>query len=163
MKKKTMLLLLSVFSHLLLFAQGGGTAKGIDFIISIDGDIVKSIHRPKIVVLDSDRSIKSVSVSYHPGDLSLDKSDLDYLLSVGDSVKLSLKFEYYQYTSQGNQNVLNYEIEMSKDWLEQTYMVLYIYNTNKKRYKGKIKPIQDRNYTFELDYPGGQMIRLREK
>ncbi len=158
-----MLLLLSVFSHLLLFAQDGGTAKGIDIIISIDGNIVKSIHRPKIVALDSDTGIKSVSVSYHPGDLSLDKSDLDYLLSVDDSVKLSLKFEYYQYTPQGNQNVLSYEIEMGKDWLEQTYMVLYIYNTDKKTYEGEIKPIPGRNYTFELDYPGGQMIRLPEK
>ncbi|WP_257667179.1 hypothetical protein [Parapedobacter tibetensis] len=163
MERKIILLVLTVFSHLALLAQDKERGKGIDFIISIDGNIVKTIYRPKIVMLDSDTDIKSVPVSYHPGDLSLAKSDLDYLLSQDDSIKLLLEFEYYQYTTQGNQNVLNYGIEIGRNWLEQAYMVLYIYNTDKKPYKGKMKPIPGRNYTFELDYPGGQMIRLQEK
>lgn len=163
MERKIILLVLTVFGYLALLAQEKDGGRGVDFIISIDGDIVKTIYRPKIVILDSDTDIKSVSVSYHPGDLSLAKSDRDYLLSLGDSVKLLLKFEYYEYTTRGNQDVLNYEIEIGRDWLEQAYMVLYIYNTDKKTYKGKLKPIPGRNYTFELDYPGGQMIRLREK
>jgi len=147
---------------MLLFAQDDLTVKGIDFIVSIDGDIVKSIHRPKIVAFDPGLGKKSISVSYHPGNLSLDKSDMDYLWSADDSVKLFLTFEYYHYTPKGNQHVSNYEIAMAKSWLEQKYLVLYILNTRKKPNKG-IVPLPGKDYTFELDYPGGQMIKLRKK
>ncbi|SFC85398.1 hypothetical protein SAMN05421747_1393 [Parapedobacter composti] len=155
--------MLVVLSHIALLAQDREGSKGSDFIITIDGDIVKTIYRPEIVILDSGTGVKSVPISYHPGALSLAKNDRDHLLSLDDSIKLLLKFEYNEYTTRGNQKVLNYEIEIGKEWLEQAYMILHIYNTDKKPYKGKLKPIPGKNYTFELDYPGGQMIRLRKK
>ncbi|MEH6309204.1 hypothetical protein RYH73_26365 [Olivibacter sp. CPCC 100613] len=162
MKRKYILLLLSMCSCFLLFAQDKGNTD-IDFVICINGDIAKTIYRPQIVVSDSESATKSLSISYHPGSLFLEKADLNYLLSLDDDKKILLKFDYYQQSTKGEQKVNNYEIDMGKEWLRQKFMILYIYDTDRKEYKGKIKPIKGRCYTFELDYPGGQMIRLRQR
>lgn len=133
MKRRIIMLMLIVLSHVALLAQDKERDEVCDFVITMDGDIVKTIYRPEIVILESDTDIKTVPVSYHPGSLSLAKVDRDHLLSLADSIRLFLRFEYNEYTTQGNQKVLNYEIEIGKGWLEQAYMILHIFNTEKKR------------------------------
>lgn len=160
---KAFLLLLSMLSYLILSAQDKEEKQSIDFIISVDGEIVKAISRSRIVSIGSNIDVKSIPVFYYPGDLSVYKIDMDYIMSLSDSVKLQLEFDYYSYTTKGDQNVLNYKIEIDKSWLKQSYLILYLYNTDKKRYREKLEPIPGSKYTFELDYPGGQMLRLRKK
>lgn len=159
---KALLLLLSMFSYLSLSAQDKEEKQSIDFIISVDGEIVKTISSPRIVTIGSNIDEKSIPIFYHPGDLSFYEIDRDYIMSLNDSIKLQLVFDYYVYTTKGDQNVLNYKIDIDKSWLQRPYLILYLYNTDKKKYRGKLKPIPGSKYTFELDYPGGQMLRLRD-
>ena len=112
-------------------------------------------------MLNFEEGSKSIPVSYHPGNLSLKEGDWRYLLET-DSQKLFFKFDSYQYNNKGNQETVRYEFEIDRAWMDKSYFILYIYNTDRKPYKGKLKPLDDKNYTFELEYPGGQMIRLRK-
>lgn len=126
MERKVIFLILSMFNYFLLSAQDKEVKEEIDLIISIDGEIVKTISQPKIMVVNSKTDVKSIPVFYHPGNVSLYKIDSDYIMSLSDSTKLELEFGYYQYTKQGNQHFKNYSIKIGKSWLKQSYVVLYI-------------------------------------
>lgn len=160
---KVIFLILSMFNYFLLSAQDKEVKEQIDLIISIDGAIVKTISQSKIMVANSKGDVKSIPVFYHPGNLSLFKMDSEYILSLSDSTNLALEFGNYEYTKTGSQHFKTYNIKIGKNWLKQPYIVLLIYNTDKKQYRGKLDPIPGTNYTFELDYPGGQMLRVRKK
>lgn len=72
-----------------------------------------------------------------------------------------IKFDYYEYVKD-QRKVINYEIEMGKIWFEQPYLILNIYNINKKKYK-KLESLKGKEYTFELKYSTGQMLRVRKR
>lgn len=146
------LLALTFFSVFDLNAQ---EAVRVNMIICVDGEIVKSLYSPKMELVDEGGK-KNIPVGYFPGNLSIDSSDFKSLTSTDD---LSFVFS----VRDNEQIERNYQISISKEWLIQNYFILYIYNTDKRNYKGKLSPLPGKNYTFELDYPGGQMLRLRNK
>jgi len=51
---------------------------------------------------------------------------------------------------------------MDKNWF-QTFIVLKIYNTTKKKYRKLFTPLKGKEYTYELEYAGGQMLQIRKK
>lgn len=56
-----------------------------------------------------------------------------------------------------------YEIDDFRlNWLEQSYFILYIYNTDNKDYKKIYNPLPGKNYTFEYDFPNGTMKRVQK-
>ena len=60
--------------------------------------------------------------------------------------------------------IYNYEIEIGKNWFEQTFVILKIYNLDKKKYKKRLAPLsKDKKYTFDLETSEGQMIRVRKR
>jgi hypothetical protein len=76
---------------------------------------------------------------------------------------LFLQFDYYQNSVKGKQELYNYEIEMEKNWFEQSFVILKIYNLDKKKYRKRLEPLsKDRKYTFDLETSQGQMIRIRK-
>lgn len=136
--------------------------KEFDFIVSIDEEIVKTLYKPTLVEKNGSNIVRTVSVSYHPGNISLNANDFDNLFS-GQDNKVYLKFDYNEYIN-GNQEIYNYEIEVGKNWFEQKYVILRIYNLDKKKYRKRLEPLsKDQNYTFELDTSSGQMMRVRKR
>ena len=135
--------------------------KDFNFIICVDENIIESIARPSIVIQKGDEVIKNVEVSYIPGKLSMNTDDYVLLSTVGDA-SLFLSFYYYEYSSTGKQKMYNYKIEIGKNFFTLSYVIFYIYNLDKKKYKEKLKPLsKDQNYTFDLSTSNGQMIRVR--
>ena len=135
--------------------------KDFNFIICVDENIIESIARPTIVIQKGDEVIKNVEVSYIPGKLSMNTDDYVLLSTVGDA-SLFLSFYYYEYSSTGKQKMYNYKIEIWKNLFTLSYVIFYIYNLDKKKYKKKLKPLsKDQNYTFDLSTSNGQMIRVR--
>jgi hypothetical protein len=46
----------------------------------------------------------------------------------------------------------------------QTYLILKIYNLENRKYRDAYEPLDvKRNYSFEIIYPDGQIIRVKNK
>lgn len=135
--------------------------KVFDFVISIDEEIVKTLYNSTFVVKHESNIVSTVNVKYHPGNLSLEAKDFANLFSNPDN-KVYLKFDYYEYIK-GSQEIYNYEIEVGKNWFEQQYVILKIYNLEKKKYRKRLEPLsKDQNYTFDIDTSSGQVMRIRK-
>ncbi len=158
MKKTFLIIVYSLFSQFSVAQEG---TKHFDFIISIDGNIMQTLTNPQIVIKNDKDILKTINVSYHPGNLSINQEVISMLPEREKTIYL--KFDYSEYsTKKGEQEIHNYEIEMGKNWFDKSYMIVKIYNTYKKQNK-KLLPLDGKTYTFDLDYSGGQMIRVRKK
>ena len=137
--------------------------KNFDFIVCVDGEIVTSLTKPVIIVKQGMNVLKRIDINYYAGNLSLSSEDYNLILSEQE-ITLFLQFDYYQYSSKGKQEIYNYEIEIGKNWFEQTFVILKIYNLDKKKYKKRLTPLsKDKKYTFDLETSEGQMIRVRKR
>lgn len=97
---------------------------------------------------------------YNPGRLQMLLSDSSTFNRLADTLKIS--FDYYKYNKRGKQRVYNYEIILNKCWLDEDYLIIKMYNLSKGKYNRLSHPLDDnKKYTFELYYPGGQMLRRK--
>ncbi len=158
--RKCVFVVLFLFVYQVSIAQE--KIKSIDIIIFVDEEIVTSLSKPVIIAKEGKSVLKRIDISYHVGNLSLSAEDY-YMIFSNQEKTLFIQFDYYQYSSKGKQQVYNYEIEIGKNWLKQTFVVLKIYNLDKKKYKKRFAPLsKDKNYTFELSTSEGQMLRIKE-
>ncbi len=158
--RKCVFVVLFLFVYQVSIAQE--KIKSFDIIIFVDEEIVTSLSKPVIIAKEGKSVLKRIDISYHVGNLSLSAEDY-YMIFSNQEKTLFIQFDYYQYSSKGKQQVYNYEIEIGKNWLKQTFVVLKIYNLDKKKYKKRFAPLsKDKNYTFELSTSEGQMLRIKE-
>ncbi len=137
--------------------------KNFDFIVCVDEEIATSISRPVIIAKLGKNLLKDIDLSYHPGNLSMSLDDYNVIFSDQD-INLTLQFDYYQYPSFGNQKIYNYIVEIDKKLFEKKFVVLKIYNLDKKKYKKIKEPLsKDKNYTFDLETSDGQILRINKK
>lgn len=159
--KKCVFWILCLFVYQFSMAQEN--RKIFDFIVCVDEEIATSLTRPVIVAKQGTNVLKRIDVSYHAGNLSLSSEDYNMIFSEQE-ITLFLQFDYYQYSSKGKLEIYNYEIEIGKNWFEKTFVILKIYNLNKRKYRKKLDPLsKDKNYTFDLETSDGQMIRIRKR
>jgi len=159
--KKWFFLILCLFVYQVSTAQEN--RKSFDFIISVDEKIAKTLSRPAIIVKQGTNILEKIDIQYHPGNLSLSAEDYN-MIFLEQEITLFLQFDYYQYSSKGKQEIYNYEIEIGKNWFEQSFVILKIYNTHKKKYRKRFDPLsKDKSYTFELETSQGQMIRVKKR
>jgi hypothetical protein len=155
--------LFNIYLLFSLFCAQGQEIKNIDIIIVIDEQIVKVPLGIEFVIKDGTDSQKIEAVGgYHPGNISLNKSDYDKLIS--DQTKsIYLKFSYQTYV--GNEPYYySYEIEYNKFWLQDTYNIINIYNLDKRKYRRKYKPISsDKDYAFGLESSGSTLLIKRKR
>lgn len=143
---------------LALFCIGelkGQDLSRINAIICIDGEIVKKVYSPRLEVLDESGLKKNVKFGYFPGNISIDSNDYR-LLKSKDNFSLIFSMQV------NDGDFQSYEVEAGKGWLNMDYIIVNIYNTDNKKYKNKFYPLPGQKYTYELEYPGGQMLRPRK-
>lgn len=136
--------------------------KNFNFIIVVDEQVNHGIiSGVNFSAALSNDSLVTFPGNYCPGNLSLSLSDYKRLLD--DNVSsVHLFFTYTEYCK--NKEFCNsYNIDIKKAWLESDFYILYVFNTDKRKYKKLLKPIKNKNYTFEYDYPGGAIRRIRIK
>ncbi len=159
--KKFFFWILFLFIYQVSMAQEN--RKSFDFIISVDEEIAKTLSKPVIIVKQNTNVLKKIDIGYYPGNLSLNFGDYNTIFSEQETT-LFLQFDYYQYSPKGKQEVYNYEIEIGKNWFEQSFVILKIYNLDKKKYRKRLEPLsKNKNYTFDLETSQGQMIRIRKR
>jgi hypothetical protein len=100
-------------------------------------------------------------VRYEPGNLTI--TDTNNVLTKIDSLPVILSFYYNVYNKRDLAYSNDYEIPLNKAWLEQSFIILRIYNTDRKPYKKIYYPLKGLNYTFELDLPTGSINRVTKK
>ena len=138
--------------------------KNINFIIVIDEEIVNNSLGIKFTITSKDGSSREIETitGYYPGNISLKKSDYDDLIS-DETQSVILKLHYDPYIN-GNPYDYTYEIEAGKNWFKRMFVILKIYNLDKKKYRKRFDPLsKDKNYTFELNTSEGQMLRIKKR
>jgi len=155
MKKNIIVFFICLFAG----SAYGQDKSNFDFIIVVDETIVTSLSNTRLLIRKGNELLSNMDVSYKPGNLSLNVADYNLIANSNDD--LYLKFDYYDY-SRGKQETYNYDIKIGKNWFEKSYLILRIYNTNKKKYKKKLIPVKGINYVFEIDYGGGSAIQVRK-
>lgn len=138
--------------------------KNSNFIIVIDEEIVTNSLGIKLLVTSKDGNSREIEpiTGYYPGNISLKKSDYDDLIS-DETQSVILKLRYDPYIN-GKSYDYTYEIEAGKNWFNDMFFILKIYNLDKKKYRKRFDPLsKDKNYTFELSTSDGQMLRIRKR
>lgn len=136
---------------------GQSIKKKLNLIILIDQKvIIGDLYQIKLY-----SGGKTFSVSYEPGNLTI--LDPSNIFSKIDSLPLTLSFYYNVYNKKDLAYSYSYEIPLKKAWLEQSFIILRIYNTDRKPYKKIYYPLKGLNYTFELDLPTGSINRVTKK
>lgn len=163
MGNKGYILIIGVFCvlwTLISFVQSG--KKHLDFVIIIDGEVAIGSIANLSIELNINGNEKIIEPLYYPGNITMKESEYNQALS--DSVTVvKIKFDYYKYIGK-KQKLYNYEIEFQQEWLKEAFVVLKIYNLDKKEYRDKFEPLSaEKNYTFELDSPTNTFRRIPKK
>ncbi|AYQ32284.1 hypothetical protein DTQ70_08870 [Runella sp. SP2] len=101
------------------------------------------------------------SVNYEPGNLTI--ADTSKFFSKTDSLPAILSFYYDEHNRTDLAYNNHYEIPLERVWLKRSFIVLRIYNTDRKPYKRIYNSLKGLSYTFELDLPTGSINRVRKK
>ena len=125
-KGKLCLVLMLFFNSISLYGQD--TTSVVNLIISIDDNVVIGmIAQPKLLLYKEGNSTRTVEASYIPGKLCFDSKDKKDILS-SDSAYIAFNF----YESRGEKQIIhNYEIALTKAWLDYSFIVLKLYKNNK--------------------------------
>lgn len=127
-----------------------------NIIITIDQNVHPSISNMYIL-----KGEKKYYISYFPGKFSIKESDYQELFN-DNSVSLKLILSN-SLQCKGESESRMYEIEEFKlSWLDQPYVILYIYNTDNNKYKKVYNPLPGKSYTYDYEYPGGTMKRVQK-
>ena len=148
------LILIVVF---LLSSKISSQSKEGNIIITVDESVHPSLSN--IYILKGD---KKYYISYFPGKFVIKEADYQDLLHKDNSSSLKLVLSS---SLQCNDDLTSkmYEIDDFKlSWLDQPYVILYIYNTDNSKYKKIYNPLPGKDYTYDYEYPGGTMKRVQK-
>ncbi|WP_129059429.1 MULTISPECIES: hypothetical protein [unclassified Chryseobacterium] len=128
-----------------------------NIIITVDQNVHPSLSNMYIL-----KGEKKYYISYFPGKFVIKEEDYKDLLHTDNSSSLKLVMNN-NLQCKDNLTSKMYEIEDFKlSWLDQPYVILYIYNTDNKDYKNIYNPLPGKSYTYDYEYPGGTMKRIQK-
>ena len=128
--------------------------KALNIIFTIDD---KLLVEPLSSMTISDQTGKQIECTYFPGRIL--PADSSVRLDFSGSQWLRLKFDFSTYIGK-KYKVMKYVLDIPISYFEKEYLVINIYNLNNKHYSRRFSPLDpERNYTFELYYAGGQLLR----
>nr|WP_314492692.1 hypothetical protein [uncultured Chryseobacterium sp.] len=139
---KKILITIFFFSYFFSFSQSA------NLILQVNGKIITSEFDNIYLKFDLEDHSKIINVNYLPGDLSLTEEAWVIIKSQPEK-KFYLHVDYYTYKS-GKQNIVNFDIELSKYLLEQKYLIADIYDFRNKSYKRKYQYLTDKHYLVQL-------------
>jgi len=156
--KKILLIIYLVQISMLSYSQ----KININFIISIDNNVNPTISNLIIKAIKNNTDTIVFNLDYSPGNLIMKKKDYKELLNKETEI---ISFELtYSEICKDNIEFYNYKIEsFEKKWLKGYYFILYMYNTNKRKYKKIFNPIPTKEFTYEYDSPNGSLRRVTKR
>ncbi len=133
-----------------------------NLIISIDEKVEAGNIQDTYVILKSKKQIaEKFDVDYEPGDLSLSEELYDEI-SNEEEKEIYLHFSYTEYCGE-EEKFYEYEIRFYKSWFENRFLLLYVYNTEKEKYKDIFDPKEGKTYNYEYSFPGSHARLITKK
>ncbi len=160
MENKVILIVLFLLSHTNGYCQEDTIERNL--IITVNGELEEGVISNIRFSSKHEGQRKEIQVLYIPGSLRMKLNDYDKIfLDDGDSVVIA--FDHSQYCD-NKQLLSNYEIPFDKSWLKYSFLILRVYDLSRGRFKNVFQPLSaNKNYTFELTYPSGNLMRPRLK
>lgn len=126
----------------------------MNFIIMVNGKLHEGILSNVHLLIKDEGKIEKIEAIYIPGSLSFDADNITNV----DSVFIVFNHSIF---CNDEHILVNYEIPFLPLWLEYSYLILRVYDLGHGEYKNVFKPLsRDKNYNYELDYPGGSIKRI---
>ena len=157
----------------------------------IDTNIRKEKHLNRIFVIDNtipdtsfgsicedtrfileykDSKRDTVEFDVYPGKVILLLSDYEYIMKQEDIETIYMQFSYcgncYYSNKQGRIEHYDYEIPFKYKTIFEDrayYMIIYIYNTDKKENKKYYVPLPNKTYNYRIVYPEGGFGVIQKK
>jgi len=136
-------------------------------IFVVDGTIPDSefgvIGGNTIFILEYDDSKRDTIDFYvRPGDIKMYLSDYEYIMKQENIETIYMQFEYWGlcYNKKGKSEFYDYEIPLKNRVIfseHAYYMIIYIYNTDKKENKKHYVSLPGKTYNYQLIYPQGEV------
>ncbi len=153
------------FIILLSFGLSYSQQKSVNLIISIDDMLpTTNLVITKIEYVDKQGNKYSLAgkATYYPGNTIFSNEGFYKLTS--NKIKKIYLYIHYWYECGINTKNYNYVVELNPALLKKTYLILYIYNLDKRKYRRIYFPIsKNRNYTYYFKYPSPYQGRLVQK
>ncbi len=150
---------------LILLVISGITKSGFgqnsNLVIQVNDKLVISEIGGMYMIFEKENGeIDSAQIGYVPGDLII--SDYAWKKINSDSTKrITLKFNYYSYRKD-EQEIGNFQVELSKNILEQRYVILNIYDFRNRKYKRWYQYLTDKEFLAEFRYPNSGIYVRQE-
>ena len=137
-----------------------GFSQSVNLVIQVNEKLVYDEVTAMYLLFGSGNEEKRVSVRYVPGDLILDEKA--WALINSDTLnKFSLHFDFNTY-SKNNHEIANFCVDLTKQQLKQSYLILNIYDFRDKKYRHWYKGLTDKDFLAELRYSNSG-IYIRNK
>jgi len=150
-----------VLSLLLLFSLTRTiSGQNINLVIQVNEKLAISEVSHSYLVVGQDSNSVKMPVNYVPGELTL-TTEIWNAINSDKSKKISLYFDYTTY-SKDKQNVANFYTDLTRQQLQQPYLILNIYDFRNRRYKHWYQWHTDKDFLAELTFPGSGMY-VRQK
>ncbi|MCD4793939.1 MAG: hypothetical protein K8R54_11935 [Bacteroidales bacterium] len=153
-------LLFLYFLIISLIVSGQENQENINLIITINDELVISgIQRSKVFINTINNEKDTISCQYNPGKfIVFDNNKLK-----SDTTQRITLSMWYQKMQKENSSFYYYEIELEKSWFEQSFIILRIYNLDKRKFRKKYYPLKGKKYTYEIDLPSNSITRIRKR
>jgi hypothetical protein len=153
MKKAFCILILTLFFTKIILGQS------VNLIIQVNEKLVIGEISRMYLIFGSGIDARKINTDYVPGKLTLSK-DAWQIINSDTPIKFSLHFDYTTYVK-NNQQVANFDVDLTRQALNQSYLVLNIYDFRNKKYKNWYKSYTDKEFLAELRFPNsGMYIRV---
>lgn len=145
---------ITILFWVLFLNCNGQERASYNWIITIDDELVITPESTHFRVLNKDSKDTFFLFWYIPGDLSVERNNLDLLTPDSINIK-NIEFWY---------NSHFYSIKVEPSWFNKHYFILRIYNLDKKKYRRRFEPFEKgANFTYEFDIPGFSFRRVSRR
>lgn len=148
-----------LLSNLIFLCLAGFSfGQNANVIIQVNNKLIKNGELAAMYLkCDSCSNVRKISIGYIPGDLMLDK---EAWTMIETSNEFSLHFDYYTY-SKGKQKIANFFVDLNKEILKQSYLIINIYDFRDRKYRKWYQwHTANKEFLAELEYPNsGVYIR----
>lgn len=130
----------------------------VNFCITINDNLIISSTQRSFLIINNKNKIDTIECKYIPGELII--YDKEKILNCDN--KIFLIFWYSETTKYETKNYF-YKIEINKLFFNYHFIILRIYNLDKWKYRRIYYPLDGVNYTYEIDFPGYSMNRIKKR
>lgn len=145
-----------VFISSIIISNASGQSVDWNLIITVDEKIMYEGIKDVRIDKKSRNKISSIEAIYVPGSLKLETS----YQGITDQDSLYLSFTYLGYDEKNKYFEYDYEIILKKPWFNFQFMIIHIYNMDKKKYRRRYQSHKNKSFVYDLISPDLSRLTL---